>query len=343
MTLALARLPKDLVARIENKTSKKILTFGRDGLPVFNGATLEEHVSAWTQIDESLQCRFWAMGAIAASLVSKHNEQTIATFANHPLVKRSPRRIRQYAQTYRAFQNGNRFPSLSFRHHSVAATTNNPVRFAQLAADKGWSVQELEKWIKLNEPNRQTPRLVGLPSPGAPTLSGSVTVIGDLLDPDVEEAEQEDSELSAEEVEQLRAEIEKSLRVLSALRDGCQSPYLVSRYIGGWIEELDWELAEITKAPGKFSERVMSLINAGCYVKEQIAARARGSVIDTQQALDLLKKQRKIERRKQRKTQMARGLPTYLWMPVDMPAGSDLDLGGRPSFESEDEGSEEHY
>lgn len=112
----------------------------------FHGQTFEEHVECWQLVDGQVQKDKWKLSSVAASLNTKYNDKTIARFAHE--TRRSARRIREYAQTYRAFENGERSPILSFHHHTVAARAEDPVVAIHKAEDGEWSTRELEKWIE---------------------------------------------------------------------------------------------------------------------------------------------------------------------------------------------------
>lgn len=60
----------------------------------------------------------------------------------------SPRYIRGVAAAARAFPEDLRNPALSLTHHRVAAQTANPKIWLKRAAEKKWSVQELQEAIK---------------------------------------------------------------------------------------------------------------------------------------------------------------------------------------------------
>lgn len=127
----------------------------------FRGTTFEEHLGCWQEIASEVERDSWMLGAIAASLVTKYNDATIDRFAHE--VRLSARRVREIAQTYRAFQNGERSPILSFHHHTVAARGIekgvDPVDAIHRAEDKEWSTRELETFVKTGiEPEPKAPR-----------------------------------------------------------------------------------------------------------------------------------------------------------------------------------------
>lgn len=318
-----ARLPADLIEEISEGRNKSVFTFTKDGAPVYHGKTYEEHSEDWDAVDDLASGAQWALAAIAASLEVKHGEATIATFASDK--GRSSRYIQGLAKTYRAFvEKSRRLPKLSFWHHYTAAEAQNPAKALNFAHDKNWSTRELERWIKLE---KSKPR------------QHTVTVIEPATkqrDAEIEEWEEES--LSSEEEAEIRSGIEEGLRGLAQVKGRITSHYVL-RLVNGWIEELEWELIQVTDAPSKISDRVRSLIRSGCYVREEITRRAKLEPHQTDRALSYLAERGEIEKRKQGgKTEVARGERTVLWMPVDAPVGSDFQMPGyRPIVEYGDE------
>lgn len=120
----------------------------------FCGKTFEDHVDCWQEVDGQVQKDKWKLGAVAASLDVKYKDETVKRFAYE--TRRSTRRVREYAQTWRAFENGERSLILSFHHHTVAARYGDPVVAIHKAEDGEWSSRDLEHWIKTgNEPEQK--------------------------------------------------------------------------------------------------------------------------------------------------------------------------------------------
>lgn len=117
--------------------------------PVFRGESYEEHVNTWLEVDGSIQGHYWMLGAVADSLESKYGENTTGKFASD--VGCSARRVRQYRETYRAWESGTRVPSLSFKHHMLAARADDPEQALQTAADEDLSTRELEELVQTGE------------------------------------------------------------------------------------------------------------------------------------------------------------------------------------------------
>lgn len=121
----------------------------------FVGKTFEDHVGCWQEVDGQVQKDKWKLGAIAASLDVKYDDKTVSRFAYE--TRRSARRVREYAQTYRTFPKmASRSPILSFHHHTVAARADDPIDAINRAEGGEWDCRGLEKWIKTGiEPGQE--------------------------------------------------------------------------------------------------------------------------------------------------------------------------------------------
>ena len=118
-------------------------------LPAFRGESYEEHVSTWLTVDESVQGHFWMLGAIAASLDKKYGEDIMGKFASD--VRSSRTRIREYAATYKAWENNDRSAFLSFKHHTIAARSEDPPKVLAIAEEQEFSTRELEEFVQTGE------------------------------------------------------------------------------------------------------------------------------------------------------------------------------------------------
>lgn len=195
----------------------------------FVGQTFEEHLDCWQIIDGEVQKDKWKLSSVAASLEVKHNAQTVANFAHH--ARRSARRVREYAQTYRAFQNGERSPILSFHHHTVASRATehgrDPVDAIHKAEDKEWSTRELEHWIKTGVEPGQEEQLT--------------------------EQEQKDREQVAGAVRNMQQDAmilhcDESIHYQKQLKEKCPIPKIGDRIYSSIIEELEDIKANIQTA-----------------------------------------------------------------------------------------------
>ena len=130
-------------------------------LPVFQGETWEEHVSAWAQVEDEMQDRLWMLAAVAASVTTVYGDQSIGSFAAE--VGCSARRVYDYAATYKAWQSRQRSQSLSFHHHTIAARAEEPEKVIEEAEIEEMSTRELERKVsgKESEPMERCPTCNG--------------------------------------------------------------------------------------------------------------------------------------------------------------------------------------
>lgn len=118
-------------------------------LPVFSGESYEEHVSTWLAVDESVQGHYWMLGSIAASLDKRYGEDVMGKFASDVGSSRS--RIREYAHTYKTWENAERSAFLTFHHHTIAARAEDPPLALQMAEREEMSTRELDEFVKTGE------------------------------------------------------------------------------------------------------------------------------------------------------------------------------------------------
>lgn len=119
-----------------------------NNLPTFRGSSWDEHVNEWRMAAESLEDHLWYLGSIAASLTRKYGDRAIPEFAQ--AVNYSARRVWEMAATYKAWENRDRAQDLSFKHHTIAARSEDPERVIEtaLSAPKPMSTRELERVVK---------------------------------------------------------------------------------------------------------------------------------------------------------------------------------------------------
>lgn len=283
--------PSPVVVPFVKKKRKEPFTEANDGLPVYSYESDEKASEDWDGVNESIQVRLWSQASIAAAIVVVRGEKSLDSFAESK--KLTGRWVRGMAKTYRTFENGKRFPNCSFYVHYVAAKAINPVRAVQLAHDEGMSGRQLDRWIKLGE--------------GATDLAIAAGQADEFEDRDV----QDDPVIVGD--------IELALRMLAEIKPNLKSDY-VGRYIDDAIEQLDWELVEFTKAPAKVSQRVLSLVNAGCSRRDEIAKRAKLSVPETTKYLDHWVAEEKLEERKEGRRQPGqKGDTVPIWVPAGTP------------------------
>jgi hypothetical protein len=202
---------------LAEQPAQRVLFIERPGeMWEFVGETFEDHLGCWQEIDGQVQKDKWKLSSVAASLDTKYKDKTIDRFAYE--TRRSARRIREYTQTYRAFENGERSPILSFHHHTVAATAENPIEAIHKAEDKEWSTRQLEHWIKTGiEPGEEQ---------------------------QLTEQEQKDRERVAHAVRSMQQEAmiihcDESIHFQRQLKEKCPIPKIGDRIYSSIIEELE--------------------------------------------------------------------------------------------------------
>lgn len=182
----------------------------------FCGDTFEDHVDSWQIVDGQVQKDKWKLSAVAASLQVKYNDKTVDRFAYE--TRRSARRIREYAKTYRAFENGERSPILSFHHHTVASSANDPVEAINKAEDNEWSTRQLEYWVK-----------TGLEPDDKPAESKT----------EKDEAPRPSTEMQKLHDDAVRAELDDRIAVLRTWNEPVD-PFLSTVYRRA-VEMLEWQ------------------------------------------------------------------------------------------------------
>lgn len=308
-------------------------TYADDGLPIFLGQTDEEHSLAWDEVDREVSDGQWKLAAIAASLESKRGEATVIEFAKAKKISAST--VRSYARAYRVFGRRKRIVSVPFSlHHLAAERADNPVRAIKIAADKKFSYREFKTWIYQGEGRG----LREAPKPAADDQPEVIDV--EVSAAEEEHAHVEDEPIAEQEREEVREDIELGFRLVAAAKPRIKSPVIL-RALESLEEELDFQLEALTKLPSALPDRVESVIRGGCWIPDQIMQRAR-----IKNAEDLTKICLKLERdgkiKRSRAGKRKHGTAPKLWMPHDMPDGSEFDLprsGPQPDFED----SEEHY
>jgi site-specific DNA-methyltransferase (adenine-specific) len=131
-----------------------------NGLPVFNGESWEEHVSAWIQLEDVADDCSWRLASIAASLHRIYKSQAAEKFAQE--VKSNKRTINLFSQVYRTFQSGSILPNLRWSHYLFATQyADDPIAAIEEASTKDWSSYHFYKVLRgLAQPE--------LPAPAAP-------------------------------------------------------------------------------------------------------------------------------------------------------------------------------
>lgn len=128
------------------KNNSTLIQANTDELPVFQGSSFDEHVESWRSVDGSMQGHLWMLAAIAASLVKKYGEDSTGQFASR--VGCSASRVRDYAITYRRWENAERSAILSFSHHQIAGRADDPQKVIEQAEVNEWSVADVRDVVK---------------------------------------------------------------------------------------------------------------------------------------------------------------------------------------------------
>lgn len=123
-------------------------------LPVFQGESWEDHVSAWIQVSQEVDEKQWQLGAIATSVKTTYGQESIKKFAGE--VMRKARIIYYYIQVHDTFQKCKRLQSLSWSHHLIASESDDPEAALADAEDNGLSVEAMRQRISEKKQQART-------------------------------------------------------------------------------------------------------------------------------------------------------------------------------------------
>jgi hypothetical protein len=263
----------------------------KDGLPVFHGATYEDHVEAWKHVNKSVECRLWALGAIAASLVAKYGDGTVKKFAGE--VRLSRWRIYEIADTYKKFEKSERSQILSFHHHTVAAKAAKPTEAIKKAEDNEWSTRQLDHYVETGfEPEAKQPKAgIALQSVARRALIEHIETV--------------------------------AMPALLDLKTKCPNPQFTSRYYGQWYQDLKDAKEEIERED--FSEALASAWRKGNHTTADLARATNQTTAYVFSVLhDLEEADPPVFERVERggETEEARGKNEMVWHLVGEPVGS---------------------
>lgn len=268
-------------------------TPSKDGLPEFHGETYEDHLEAWTHVNESIEGRLWALGAIACSLVTKYGDGTVKRFAHD--VRLSRWRIYEIADTYRKFQKSERSQILSFHHHTVAAKAEKPSEAIKKAEDNEWSTRQLDHYVETGfEPEPKAFK------PGVALQSVARRAL----------------------VEHLET---VAMPAILDLKAKCPNPQFVSRFYGQWYQDLKEAKEEIERED--FSESLASAWRNGNRTTADLARVTGQPVSYVSSVLHDLEESgvfEKVERGGE--TEQARGKNEMIWHLVGEPVGSSVQI-----------------
>jgi hypothetical protein len=110
--------------------------------------SLEEIIQAGISASQMVDDSRWTMGACATAAIDGYNLTAgeVASWFGC-----SSSQVRELAKTFRAFPDeSQRIPSLSWRHHRVAANTPEPGFWIARAADEDWSTRQMQEAIDLH-------------------------------------------------------------------------------------------------------------------------------------------------------------------------------------------------
>lgn len=267
-------------------------TPARDGLPIFHGKTYQDHVEAWKHVNESVECRLWALGAIAASLVKGYGDGEVKRFAFE--VRLSRNRIYEIADTYRKFEKVERSTILSFHHHSIAAKASDPAEAIHKAEDNEWSTRQLDHYVETGfEP--------------------------------LDKAEKPAVSLQSTEKAMLVKHIEDdALPALLDLRAKCPSQKFATKHYGSLYQDLKDAIEEIKR--DDFTESLKLAWRNGKHTTEQMAASTGQPVKYVFSVLHDLEEADPpvFERVRQGgETESARGQNEVIWHLIGEPVGSN--------------------
>lgn len=107
----------------------------------------ESDLAVFVSLVEQEQDNLWAQADLAAAMVGKYGRKTTQMIATD--VGFSASYVRQLVATSVAFpEPEKRAKDLSFSHHRIAAMTENPEQWIDLASQNALSVAELKEAIK---------------------------------------------------------------------------------------------------------------------------------------------------------------------------------------------------
>jgi hypothetical protein len=134
-----------ITARREGMTLAEVYSaVGLDSPPDIE--SWETDVLLFVQLQQDEQESVWKIAAHAAYMLGKYGRGAATELARDARV--SANYIRSIATTARAFPESQRNHELTMTHHRIAAQTESPKIWLKRAAEKKWSVRELQEAIK---------------------------------------------------------------------------------------------------------------------------------------------------------------------------------------------------
>lgn len=121
-------------------------TISLDDITALEMPPLEHVLQIFIDAKDSEESSRWAQ---AAALVVLRDGLKVKTREISSLVGISPALVREMSRTFNAFHDeSTRIPDLSFYHHRLASSTDNPLEWINKAADEGWSTRQMTDEIK---------------------------------------------------------------------------------------------------------------------------------------------------------------------------------------------------
>jgi len=129
---------------IEDKAPKDVLI----ERSVLAGKTLEDAIELYISCVERGEDSMWDRAAIVTALYETGlTPRQIASSLGC-----SASLCRKFVRTFNAFPDPEkRIPFLSFRHHVIAAYTDDPEKWINLAADNHWSTREMQEHVNIQD------------------------------------------------------------------------------------------------------------------------------------------------------------------------------------------------
>jgi len=111
--------------------------------------TLDELIQLYISLQENEDDNRWSKGAVCLAITEGMGVSTRLTAS---WLGCSAAQVRQMVKTYNAFPDeAMRVPSLSWRHHCVAANTEEPCKWIASAADNDWSTRQMQEKIDITK------------------------------------------------------------------------------------------------------------------------------------------------------------------------------------------------
>lgn len=116
-------------------------------IPGSSAYTLDELIQLYISQLESEDDTRWVKGAVCLAITEGMG---VSARKAASWLGCSAAQVRELAKTFKAFPDeSKRVPSLSWRHHRIAANTDNPEKWITLAADNEWSTRQMQEQVDI--------------------------------------------------------------------------------------------------------------------------------------------------------------------------------------------------